>query len=166
MLACVDVHYTPRTAAAGCVLFHEWTDDAPARELVHIGSAPANYRPGEFYRRELPSVLAVLRKINVLPTLVIVDGYVWLGGGKKGLGAHLARELPGPAIVGVAKTEFRGAPAAPVLRGRSRRPLFVTTAGIDLHRAAAQLRAMHGPHRIPTLLKRVDRLCRSAATDS
>jgi deoxyribonuclease V len=36
----------------------------------------------------------------------------------------------------------------------------VTAVGIDLAEAARRLGEMHGPYRIPTLLKRVDRLCR------
>jgi len=50
----------------------------------------------------------------------------------------------------------------PVVRGVSRRPLFVTTAGINAEEAAKGVQAMHGPYRIPTLLKLVD----SAAHDA
>jgi len=64
-------------------------------------------------------------------------------------------------VIGVAKTQFAGAePVELVLRGRSRTPLYVTAAGVDVADAASHIRAMHGPHRIPTLLKRVDQLCR------
>jgi deoxyribonuclease V len=38
--------------------------------------------------------------------------------------------------------------------------LFVTAAGIAPPRAADLVRSMHGPHRIPTLLKRTDQLAR------
>jgi deoxyribonuclease V len=63
-------------------------------------------------------------------------------------------------VVGVAKRPFRGAPALEVLRGASARPLYVTAIGIDAAHAADGVRRMHGAHRIPTLLTRVDRLCR------
>jgi len=49
-----------------------------------------------------------------------------------------------------------------VLRGDSRRPLYVTAAGLDPAAAALHVRSMHGPFRIPTLLKRVDQLCRTS----
>ena len=100
---------------------------------------------------------------------IIVDGYVWLGPeNRPGLGAHLyealGKQVP---VIGVAKSMFRGATnAEAVLRGRSRRPLYVTAAGMDPVIAAKNIQGMHGPHRIPTLLKRVDQLCRSAEKHS
>lgn len=64
-------------------------------------------------------------------------------------------------VVGVAKTAFKGSSfAVPVLRGSATRPLYVTAAGMDPEMAAGRVRAMHGPHRVPTLLKEVDRLSR------
>jgi deoxyribonuclease V len=66
-------------------------------------------------------------------------------------------------VIGVAKTAFHASRlAVPVLRGESRRPLLVTTVGVEVHDAAACIQRMHGPSRLPTLLKRVDRLCREA----
>jgi deoxyribonuclease V len=96
------------------------------------------------------------------PQIVVIDGYVWLGEQKPGLGAHLYDVLGQQvAVVGVAKTLFTGAePVELVLRGRSRTPLYVTAAGMDLAEAANHIRAMHGSHRIPTLLKRADQLSR------
>ncbi|MFL5421116.1 MAG: endonuclease V, partial [Myxococcales bacterium] len=64
------------------------------------------------------------------------------------------------AVVGVAKSAFRGGEALPILRGTSRHSLFVTAVGMDAREAAQHVRAMHGAHRIPTLLKRADRLSR------
>ncbi len=94
--------------------------------------------------------------------VVIIDGYAWLGGQRRGLGAHLYEALDKrAAIIGVAKTRFVGAdPVALVTRGGSRTPLFVTAAGMDVAEAASQIRAMHGNHRIPTMLKRADQLSR------
>src|SRR6185369_8923571 len=121
------------------------------------------YEPGQFFRRELPCLLAVLK---VLPTadVILIDGYVWLGDGNKpGLGAHLYKSLSERTpVIGVAKTKFKGADsAAEVLRGRSTRPLFITAAGMSQECAAAHIRSMQGLYRIPTLLKRVDSLCRN-----
>jgi deoxyribonuclease V len=106
---------------------------------------------------------------------VLVDGYVWLGGARPGLGARLFAALgERTPVVGVAKTAWGGtvAPAiaqddphrsVPVLRGQSVKPLFVTAEGLDVAEAAARVSAMHGAHRIPTLLKEVDRLVRHEA---
>ncbi len=148
--------------ATACVTFAAWDDARPASERVVVATEPAAaYESGAFYRRELPYLLAVLD--GLAPNLVIVDGHVWLAGGQPGLGAHLHAALAGrAAIVGVAKRPFAGAAAVPVLRGAGANPLYVSAVGIDVGEAVAGLRAMHGPFRIPTLLKRVDRLCRDA----
>jgi deoxyribonuclease V len=101
--------------------------------------------------------------------VVIVDGYVWLdGSGKPGLGGHLFQALgERVTVVGIAKTPLHGADGAhEVLRGSSQRPLFVTAAGIPADVAAEHVRAMHGAHRIPTLLSRVDALCRRGEAEA
>lgn len=166
MIACVDVDYRASGAVAACVLFRAWDDAASASETVIPIAHVEPYEPGQFYRRELPCLLAVLEAAGGSPDIVIVDGYVWLADERDpGLGAHLHQALSGrAAVVGVAKTRFASAGAArEILRGTSRHPLFVTAAGIDVDEAAAHVRAMHGPHRTPTLLKRVDQLCRGRA---
>jgi deoxyribonuclease V len=164
MMACFDVAYQGAEANAAAVLFDSWTDSSGRREIVTRVPAGAGYSPGEFYRRELPCLLALLELVGEPLELLIVDGYVWLGEEKRpGLGAHLYEALGRSAVViGVAKSGFAGgAGAVPVLRGRSRRPLFVTAAGMDAGVAAHNIAAMHGEHRIPTLLKRADQLSRS-----
>ena len=159
MLACVDVDYRGTGAVAAALLFEHWTDEVPTRELVARIANAAGYEPGQFYKRELPCILEVLR--DVRPDLVIIDGYVHLGPERRpGLGAHLAAALDVP-VVGVAKNPFHETPATPVLRGTSGKPLLVTATGIPEAAAAAHVRSMHGSHRIPALLRRVDQLCRA-----
>ena len=164
MMACLDVDYREAAAYAAGLAFHDWSDAAPATEKVIpvVGVHP--YQPGQFFRRELPCLLAVLGELPPV-AVVIVDGYVWLDGvSVAGLGAHLHQALAGKvAVIGVAKTRFAGAGAAvEVVRGRSTRPLFITAVGMDAPMAAEHVRSMDGPNRIPTLLKRVDSLCRQA----
>jgi deoxyribonuclease V len=164
MIACVDVDYRGDEAVAACVLFRSWTDGESAGERVERMAGVQPYQPGEFYRRELPCLLGVLAKVADPLEAVVVDGYVWLGENRPGLGSHLfaalGKTLP---VIGVAKNWFAGAETAiPVLRGGSQRPLFVTAAGLDPQIAAANIRDMHGPFRIPTLLKKVDQLCRGS----
>lgn len=165
-LAAVDVDYRADGAVAGCVLFDAWDAAAPARELVATAAAGevAPYVPGALYRRELPLLERVLALVGHPLDVVIVDGNVWLdAAGAPGLGAHLWRALgEQAAVIGVAKTSYAGAPVVEVLRGGSASPLYVTAAGMDAATAAAHVRAMHGEFRLPTLLKRVDRLCRDA----
>lgn len=168
MLVATDVDY--RTAAtagesarAAAVFFSDWADAQPTSERVEVVEGVAPYQPGEFYQRELPCLLAVLD--GHLPNLkaVVIDGYVTLdAAGRPGLGAHLFEALGGQIpVIGVAKTAFQGSPhAVQMQRGEARTPLYVTAAGIDVQDAAGCIRQMHGPHRLPTLLKRVDRLCR------
>ncbi len=118
------------------------------------------YVPGDFWRRELPSLLQVLE--GDAPDVIVVDGYVWLDdAGRKGLGAHLHEALGFP-VVGIAKTAFAGsAHARAVLRGGSVLPLYVTSVGLPLDEAADRVLAMHGPHRLPTLVSLADRAARS-----
>ncbi len=162
MIACVDVAYHDLDASAACVLFRHWIDAKGEREIVTKVGKVEEYQSGRFYRRELPCLLAVLAMVAEPLEAVIVDGYVWLGEGAPGLGALLYEALGSSvAVIGVAKSRFDGATAAvPVLRGGSSRPLFVTAAGMDLLVAARHIQAMQGAHRIPTLLKRADRLSR------
>jgi len=164
MLLCLDVHYGDRGATATCVGFAKWTDAESVFEFVVRSSATVEpYEPGQFYKRELPHLLAALDRVprGTDVAAVVVDAHVWLAPGKPGLGAHLYEALERSVpVVGVAKSEFHGSHAIPVVRGSSRHPLFVTAAGMDPKRAARLVREMHGPYRLPTLLKRADSLAR------
>jgi deoxyribonuclease V len=169
MIAILDVAYTPDAAGVGCVLAEGWTAPAPAAEVArHMPGVPERYEPGAFYKRELPLLLAAIQGLAVEPDAYVIDGYVWLGPDKPGLGARLFERLgSGVPVIGVAKTAFRGDTwSTPVLRGQSQRPLLVTAAGMETAEAAALVSGMHGEHRIPTLLQRADRLARDAAKDS
>lgn len=100
------------------------------------------------------------------PDIVVIDGYVWLGDGKPGLGAHLHAAIGG-IVVGVAKTRFVSATdALEVCRGGSQSPLFVSAIGMKVEDAAKRVAQMHGPYRVPTLLKQVDTLARTSPPDS
>jgi deoxyribonuclease V len=160
ILAAVDVHYFPRGgAAAAAVLFQRW-DDAKAADVRVARIAKVEpYAAGEFYLRELPCLAAVLNEVKEPLAGVVVDGYVWLGDARPGLGARLFDAI-GVPVIGVAKSRFQGAPAIEVLRGQSKRPLFVTAAGMRTEEAADRIKHMHGAHRVPTLLAAADRACR------
>jgi deoxyribonuclease V len=163
-IACVDVDYRDGGAVAAAVAFRGFDAEASLEEVTAPVARVAPYEPGRFYLRELPCVRAALGALGQPPEIVIVDGYVWLGEGVPGLGARLFDELRQVVpVIGVAKKPFRGCTLAiAILRGQSGAPLFVTAAGVDAAAAAGWVRGMHGPHRIPTLLKRADMLCREA----
>jgi deoxyribonuclease V len=164
-LCCVDVDYRrDGGAVAACVSFSGWTADRPDRiwrvRIDHV----APYEPGSLFRRELPCILAVLQEAGRKFETIVVDAYVTLDpSGAPGLGARLYEALDGASVVGVAKTRFAPATTAiPVMRGKSTRPLWVTSMGIEPRRAAEAVENMHGAARIPTLLRLVDREARSA----
>jgi deoxyribonuclease V len=161
MIAAFDVHYRKEGGATGAaVLFSNITDDEAAATYTHFLPYVAEYIPGKFYLRELPVILMLLKQITEKLDAMIIDGYVMLGD-RPGLGQHLYmatyKKIP---VIGVAKSEFKGAMADRIFRGKSSRPLYVTSAGVCLHQAAATIQSMHGIGRIPTLLKKADFLSR------
>jgi len=161
MIAAFDVHYLPEgRASVAAVMFLHYSDAVPCATYRAPAQIVSPYIPGQFYRRELPCILALLERIREVPEEMIVDGYVMLGD-RPGLGRHLFDHLGGRVpVIGVAKSGYRGSTGVEVLRGRSRRPLYVTSAGQSPTAAAQKIASMHGPYRIPTLLKCADQLAR------
>ena len=164
MLVALDVDYrADGSAIAAGVLFADWSSGAGERIVIRPGADVRPYRPGRFFERELPCLLAVLDDVTEPLEAIIIDGYAVLGAERRdGLGAHLFRALGARVpVIGVAKTRFAATPpAAGILRGDSRRPLYVTGIGIDEDTARANILAMHGTHRIPTMLAAANRACR------
>lgn len=166
-----DVQYDDDrgTAQVAAIVFRDWGDATSVAEYVRTVDNVIPYMSGRFFERELPLLLTIYdeacrdpRSRGTMIDTAIVDAYVWLGHDRPGLGKHL-HDAIGLAVVGVAKNPFRDAEdvAVPVLRGTtSSRPLYVTSIGIDVQEAAGHVAAMHGNHRVPTLLKRVDHLAR------
>jgi len=163
MILAVDVHYSETGATAAGVVFTHWGDDLPEMELVsHTGPLP-EYRPGEFYKRELPAILRLIEDHGLKPDCIIVDGFIYLDGRSlPGLGKHLHDASDGKVpVIDIAKNRLRDiGPEYEIFRGKSVRPLYITAAGIDLEEAKDLIRSMHGAFRLPTFIKRVDRLCR------
>ena len=163
MFAAVDVFYDEgqNCARAACVIFSDPLGDATTQEAIAHVRPIAAYQPGEFYRRELPCIEQVVGPRYASLELLFIDGYVYLSHEKRpGLGWHVHQRF-GIPIIGVAKTRFADAYkfAELVLRGDSRQPLYVTQIGYQ-GSAADLVQQMHGSHRIPTLLRRVDQLAR------
>ena len=163
MIACFDVHYENGGANAAAIVFDHWASDQPGERLVVRSENVAEYQAGSFYQRELAPLCSVINQIASPIHTFVIDAYCHLSEtGAPGLGAYLHETLPKDSIViGVAKNRFRETNhAIEISRGGSDRPLFVSSIGVDYRAAADQIQSMAGPHRIPTLLKAVDRLCR------
>ena len=163
-IACLDVAYGDAAAAVAGALIKSWDAEGPSQVLVRRLDRPAaRYEPGAFYKRELPLLSSIISEFHEAIEATVIDGYVWLDAKSlPGLGGHLFASLGGGTpVIGVAKTRYRDDTwSIPVLRGASKRPLFVTSAGIEAKNAAECVRHMHGHHRIPTILNLVDRAAR------
>lgn len=167
ILAC-DVHYEDTAAMVAGVVFDEWTAQIPDQEYTCRVERVEQYESGSFYKRELPCILALLKKYNLKVSCIVIDGYVFLDGDSEpGLGKHLFDALDGELpIVGVAKNSYQNiSDKYAILRGNSKKPLYVTSTS-DLEAAKKNVIEMHGEFRLPTLLKRVDQLCRSKSENN
>ena len=160
---CMDVDYREDFAIAAGILFDDWGSDETLEEITVKIDEVQPYESGQFYKRELPCLLQLIKPLDSLPDLFIVDSFVYLDDDMKpGLGAYLYRKFNEKIpVIGVAKTNFKECNSkVEVLRGESQSPLFITCAGIPLTEAANHIKNMHGEFRNPTLLKKVDQLCR------
>jgi len=163
MIVCLDVDYrADDSAAVAAIVFEKFDSDAIIESHCVTVKNIHPYVPGEFYKRELPCLMAALKEVKSPIDLIIVDSYVWLAKGVPGMGHHLYEELEKVIpVIGCAKTHFKTDDVSiPIVRGTSKSPLYITSVGMDEVDAAKYISQMHGDNRIPTLLKQVDRMCR------
>ena len=159
MISAFDVKYfEDGSAMVAAVVFKDFKDSKSVSLYRKKIDKVHEYVPGSFYKRELPCIISLLSDIREKIDTIIVDGYVFLGD-KPGLGAYLKERMERTVtIIGVAKSYFEGSDAIKIFRGESQNPLYVSSSGIDPMEAADLVSNMHGKHRIPTLLKKVDQL--------
>jgi deoxyribonuclease V len=165
MKAVLDAYYHSDHGIAACVVYAHWEDPEPRDIVCAAVPVEAVYRSGHFFERELPCLLAVLERTGQRFETVVIDGYVHLTSDVgKGLGRHLFEALGGVTkVIGVAKNPLTiAARFIPVCRGRSSKPLYVSAVGCPVQEAAEHIVRMHGPYRIPTLLRLADRAARLA----
>lgn len=165
MILAFDTYYYDDKAKTVCVQFENWSDPTEAFVYQETVTGISEYVSGEFYKRELPCIVSLLKKIDTTNCkAIIIDGFVVLDDHEKlGLGGYLYHELQGKIpIIGVAKNNFAKINTCKkaVFRGNSQKPLYITGMGIHLDKAAENIKHMDGAFRIPTLLKKVDSLGR------
>lgn len=160
MVLAIDVHYREGLAKAVGVLF-QYADEQPSEIILSYTNGIDEDVPGEFYKRELPCLLNVIEKTNKVDIdIIIIDGYVYLDNNfKQGLGAILWEKLNQKIpVIGVAKTPFfsNKETVIEVFRGESKKPLYISSIGINLEEVAEKIKNMKGEYRIPTILKQLD----------
>ncbi len=164
MILAFDTYYYENKAKTICLSFENWNKEENFKTYSEITENIEEYKSGEFYKRELPCILSLLEKIEIKEQIevIIIDGYVYLDDNKKlGLGGHLYKQLNGEIpIIGVAKTNFTilNKSKRQLLRGKSTKPLYITSIGINVDRATELIKNMNGQNRTPTLLKTLDKL--------
>jgi len=140
MLLAIDVHYKENYAKVIGVLFN-LEDKEPYQIISDTITNVAPYEPGQFYKRELPCLLKLI-KHNILSKIdiIIVDGHVYIDNDfKLGLGGYLYNELDQKIpVIGVAKRSFHNTEdvTKKIFRGQSKNPLFVSSIGVDLKTAS------------------------------
>lgn len=163
MILAFDTYYTEKYAKTVCLVFHDWTDAEPTNIFEEKLDEVEKYEPGSFYKRELPCILSLLKKVeseikNI--TAIIVDGFVLLDDDDKlGLGGYLYKQLNSKiAVIGVAKSGFyrNKKNVKELLRGESKKPLYISAMGIELNSAFEHIKSMYGNYRMPKLLQILD----------
>jgi deoxyribonuclease V len=163
MIIAIDVHYRTEIAKIVAIQFENWTNENAQQIFIDMKTDIAEYEPGAFYKRELPCIVEIMKKIDIpAVTCIVVDGYVYLNDDdKKGLGYYVFELFEGKIpVIGVAKTSFHQNTknVRPILRGVSTNPLYVTSIGVDVDEASNWVQSMAGEFRMPTLLKLMDTL--------
>ncbi|MDH6537540.1 endonuclease V [Streptomyces sp. SPB4] len=184
LVAGVDVAYDDERdlVAAAAVVLDAATLE-PVGEATAVGHVSFPYVPGLLAFRELPTVLAALDALTVVPDLVVCDGYGLAHPRGFGLACHLG-VVTGLPSMGVAKNPFTfsyGEPGArrgdssPLLApdgavvGRALRtrdgvkPVYVSVGHrVSLDNACAHALVLSPAYRIPETTRRADSLCRRA----
>ncbi|WP_159475265.1 endonuclease V [Chryseobacterium sp. 18068] len=165
MIYAFDTFYYEDFAKTVCIAFEDWNSETESFIYSENTEISADYESGAFYKRELPCILSLLKKIDLKEgDLIIVDGYVTLdNSGKIGLGGYLYESLNKKyPVIGIAKNGFASEDnlRKTIFRGESKTPLFLTAVGIDTDDTKIKVENMYGAYRIPTLLKKLDQLTR------
>ena len=116
MIYAFDTYYYDDYANTICIAFEDWASEKETEIFSEKTEITSGYQSGEFYKRELPCILSLLKKIQLKDgDCIIVDGYVTLDNdGKIGLGGYLYEALDQKyPVIGIAKMNFH----LPILKG-------------------------------------------------
>ena len=160
MLLAIDVYYKESSAKVVGALFN-WEDKTPKKIISCTYEKVLPYESGNFYKRELPCILELLKQVQLNDlSAIIVDGHCYVNNDKSyGLGGYLYEALDAKvSVIGIAKRGFihTNEVAFPVYRGESKNPLYLSTINYDVQKAIQHLQNMQGEYRMPTILKIVD----------
>jgi deoxyribonuclease V len=180
-VAGLDVAYADDRLAAAVVVLDATTFEVLA-EATAVDEPTFPYIPGLFAFRELPALVAALRKIELVPDLLVCDGHGLAHPRGFGLACHLGI-LTGLPTIGVGKTHLIGSYApvgstrgsySPLLYenrtvGRVVRtqedvkPVYVSVGHrIDLDTATRHLLDLTPRYRLPETTRQSDQLSRRA----
>ncbi len=163
----VDAAYFKQKAVTVATTTHPQDTGKIISCYTSFRNGVARYEPGKFYKRELPCIMKVLGLVKEPLKTIFIDAHVWLSPAHPGLGAHLfnaiGKKIP---VIGMAKKGFAMQEKTDemlvkrVYRGKSKHPLHVTAAGIDLDQAAQVVQRLCGSFRIPYAMKKSHSLAR------
>ncbi len=163
----LDVHYqvegTVTNAYVAAIRFSGIQKNKILNEYNIMVSNVTSYESGQFYKREMPCLIALINQISDPFDIIIIDGYVYLDGlAQSGMGKYLYDNLKSKKpIIGIAKNKFNGINEEyEVYRGKSKHPLYVTTEDYDLNDAKLLIKNLEGEFRIPSIIQKVDKLSR------
>ncbi len=72
----IDVQYDGGSATVAGILFEDWSSSAVLKTVITKVNGLEPYESGTFYKRELPSTLELLKKIE---NLDVIASFVKLG---------------------------------------------------------------------------------------
>ncbi|AUI87553.1 hypothetical protein BS333_14130 [Vibrio azureus] len=163
MYLAIDAQYdeAARTGKIAGILFENAHSLKPVSVHITDVTNVQDYEFGSFYKRELPCIEKLIKAHRLTPSVVIVDGFVDIAS-KPCLGAKVYDSFAGQfAVIGVAKSAHHQVEMSScVTRGDSKKPIYVTSIGIEPDDARRFILDCSGKHRIPTMLKLADSFCR------
>ena len=163
MVVIIDVDYNNKNQghAVGVIADNILSD----KELGYVSAVVDNvgdYIAGQFYKRELGCVNAILSRLDLSDIdCIVVDGFADFGTDRYSLGSHVFFNY-GIPVIGIAKKWYPDCyiQNTEVYRGTSKRALHVTSKGVELDKAKDLVMNMYGEYRLPYLTKLADSLCR------
>lgn len=95
MFVAVDTYYYDNKAKTIAITFDNWEDSNYSKHYSQELEISEEYIPGEFYKRELPCILSMLKNFDLdFIKAIVIDGYVFLDDfDTYGLGGHLYESL-------------------------------------------------------------------------